>query len=136
MGGALLLVGGAARWFNVTGSIEGGALSVQDAHRRAVAGDITLIDIRRPDEWAATGIGAGAIPIDLRDPAFLEKLLAQQPDRTAPIALICARGVRSRGLAGALTNAGFTNIIDVPEGMLGSGAGAGWLAAGLPVTKP
>lgn len=32
-----------------------------------------------------------------------------------------------------LRAAGFTQIIDVPEGMLGSGAGPGWLKRGLPV---
>ena len=31
-----------------------------------------------------------------------------------------------------MTKAGFSNIIDVPEGMLGSAAGPGWLAADLP----
>lgn len=125
----------AARWFNVAGSIEGTALSVADAHAAATAGDITLIDIRRPDEWARTGVGQGAVTIDMRDPAFARKLLAAATDRNAPIALICARGVRSRALAARLKNAGFTRIIDVPEGMLGSGAGPGWLAAGLPVVK-
>ncbi|MEQ6202373.1 rhodanese-like domain-containing protein [Sulfitobacter sp. HNIBRBA2951] len=130
-------VGGvtAARWFNVAGSIEGSALSVAQAHSTAIAGDITLIDIRRPDEWARTGVGQGAVPIDMRDPAFVRKLLATAPGRDAPIALICARGVRSRALAARLKGAGFTRVIDVPEGMLGSGAGPGWLAAGLPVVK-
>ena len=56
-----------------------------------------------------------------------------QGDRTAPVALICARGVRSRRMSARLTEAGFTRIIDVPEGMLGSGAGPGWLKAGLPI---
>ena len=53
-------------------------------------------------------------------------------DRDAPIALICAGGVRSARLGRRLTEAGFTNIIDVPEGMQGSGAGPGWLRRGLP----
>jgi rhodanese-related sulfurtransferase len=135
--GALALGGlAAARWFNLGASIEGGALSVQEAHAAALSGAVTLIDIRRPDEWSRTGIGAGAIPIDMRDPAFIETLLTFVIDMDAPVALICARGVRSRGLAKRLTAAGFTNIIDVPEGMQGSGAGPGWLGAGLPITRP
>lgn len=125
-----------AQWFNIGGHVYDGALSVQDAHAAANSGAITLIDIRRPDEWARTGIGAGALPIDMRDPDFTEQLLTQVADKNAPIALICARGVRSRGLTKKLTAAGFTNIIDVPEGMLGSGAGPGWLGAGLPVRTP
>lgn len=135
VGGVALGGIAAARWFNVAGSIDGTALSVADAHRAVASGAITLIDIRRPDEWARTGIGQGAIPIDMRDPAFVQKLLAFVPDRAAPIALICARGVRSRALAARLAEAGFSRILDVPEGMLGSGAGPGWLGAGLPVVN-
>ena len=31
-----------------------------------------------------------------------------------------------------LTDAGFTNVVHIKEGMAGSGAGPGWLARGLP----
>ena len=133
----VLVLGGvaAANWFNIGGKVEADDLSVQAAHLGAQKGSFTLIDIRRPDEWTRTGVPEGATPLDMRDPQFVQKLMTQVSDVDAPIALICARGVRSRSLAGALRNAGFTNIIDVPEGMLGSGAGPGWLAANLPVTK-
>lgn len=136
IGTAITGLGGVAlaRWYNI-GAREEDGMNVNTAYAAAIEGRITLIDIRRPDEWAATGIAQGAIPLDMRDPEFAQKLLALVPDPNARIALICARGVRSRHLAGQLTEAGFTNIIDVPEGMLGSGAGPGWLAAGLPVTK-
>lgn len=135
--GALALGGlAAARWFNLGGSLEGAALSVAQAHEAAASGAVTLVDIRRPDEWARTGVPQGATPLDMRDPDFAQKLLALLPEQAAPVALICARGVRSRALARRLADAGFTNVIDVPEGMLGSGAGPGWLAQGLPVTPP
>ena len=49
----------ASRWYNIGADISAGALSVQDAHAQAVSGDIFLIDIRRPDEWARTGVGEG-----------------------------------------------------------------------------
>lgn len=125
----------AARWFNVTAVARGdGVLSAPDAHAAAVAGQIILVDIRRPDEWARTGLGAGAVPIDMRRTDFVDALLVHTGGRTdAPVALICARGVRSRGMSARLRAAGFTTIIDVPEGMLGSGAGPGWLKGGLPV---
>lgn len=113
------------------------ALSVEQAHAQATAGAITLIDIRRPDEWHATGIPEGAQPIDMRRGDFITALQdVTGPDRSVPIALICARGVRTARLARELTNAGFTQIIDVPEGMIGSSAGPGWLAKGLPVIAP
>lgn len=139
LGGAAVTATGvfAANWFNISAQVDDTALSVGDAHRRAVAGDVLLIDIRRPDEWARTGVGEGAVPLDMRRDDFTEALLTLTGGRSdVPVALICARGVRSRHLTSRLTEAGFSRIIDVPEGMLGSGAGPGWLRAGLPVVEP
>lgn len=131
------IVGGtvfASRWYNVS-AVAGaeGTLSTPDAHAAAVSGAILLLDIRRPDEWERTGVGEGAVPLDMRRKDFTDALLARTDGRMdAPIALICARGVRSRRLTERLETAGFTAIIDVPEGMLGSGAGPGWLKRDLP----
>jgi rhodanese-related sulfurtransferase len=113
-----------------------GVLTATEAFAKAATGKITLIDIRTPEEWAETGSGAGANRLDMRRDDFvsaLDKLLGG--DRTKPVALICARGVRSSRLSRTLRETGFTNIIDVPEGMLGSYAGPGWLERGLPVSK-
>ncbi len=113
----------------------GEQIAVATAHMQAQQGAIFLIDIRTPREWRATGIGEGAHPIDMRREDFVQALeLLTEGNRAAPVALICARGVRSARLSNHLTQAGFTNIIDVPEGMLGSAAGPGWVRAGLPVT--
>lgn len=123
------------KWFNP--EYHGGELTVREAYEAATDQNITLIDIRRPDEWAKTGIGAPAHPIDMRRDDFvaaLENIVGT--DRTKPVALICARGVRSARLSNRLEQAGFTNIINVPEGMLGSRAGPGWLGSKLPVRQP
>ena len=138
-GGATVVLGGAAifaaSWYNIGAQAgEDGTLSTPDAHAAAVSGAVTLVDIRRPDEWALTGVGEGAVPINMLDRYFIEQVSAQVGgDHSKPVALICARGVRSRKMSVRLQQAGFTNIIDVPEGMLGSGAGAGWIKRGLPV---
>lgn len=133
-GTALTVLGGGAAFYmsSLAPGYAGLSLNVREAHQQAVAGDITLIDIRRPDEWALTGIGEGAHPIDMRRDDFTEALVTLVPDRAAPIALICARGVRSARMANRMSREGFSNIIDVPEGMLGSAAGPGWLASDLP----
>lgn len=111
-------------------------LSVEDAYELAQVGAITLVDIRRPDEWASTGVGDGAEPIDMRRKDFLTALDGLVGgDRSKPIAVMCARGVRSKWLSAQLYNAGFTQILDVPEGMLGSKAGPGWVRTGLPTRK-
>ena len=103
----------------------------------ALAGDLLLVDVRRPDEWAATGIGEGANPLDMRRDDFVQALIdLAGGDKSRQIALICARGVRSNRVAQRLIDAGFTRIIDIPEGMLGSDAGPGWLQRGLPVRQP
>ncbi len=114
---------------------SGGSLTVAEAFRQAEQGTVLLIDIRRPDEWQRTGIPQGAHPIDMRRDDFQQALTAiAGSDTDRPIALICARGVRSARLSLRLSDAGFSNILDVPEGMLGSRAGPGWLGAGLPTT--
>jgi rhodanese-related sulfurtransferase len=113
-----------------------GVLTATEAFAKAATGKITLIDIRTPQEWAETGSGAGAKRLDMRRDDFvfaLDQLLGG--DRTKPVALICARGVRSSRLSRTLREGGFTNIIDVPEGMLGSYAGPGWIERGLPISK-
>jgi rhodanese-related sulfurtransferase len=97
--------------------------------------DIILIDVRRPDEWAATGLAQGATPIDMRAADFMKQVkmkIQERPD--VPVAVICARGVRSRRVSNRLADAGVISVVDVPEGMLGSKAGPGWLARGLPVS--
>ncbi|WP_299154441.1 rhodanese-like domain-containing protein [uncultured Tateyamaria sp.] len=139
--GLAAVVGGgtfAATWFNIFADADAkGALSVEAADAQATKGEIYLIDIRRPDEWERTGVGQSAIPIDMRRKDFeatLQALYDKQGIR--PVALICARGVRSDRMNTRLKAAGFTDILDVPEGMLGSGAGPGWIARDLPLRSP
>ena len=136
LSGAGIATGGAvaAQWYNVLAENTDATLSPLQVHQAAVVGEVLLIDIRRPEEWAQTGVGEGAIPLDMRRRDFENALTeAADGDTARPIALICARGVRSRRMTERLRAAGFTQIIDVPEGMLGSGAGPGWLERGLPV---
>lgn len=115
---------------------EGPILDAPAAHREASAGRLLLIDIRRPDEWQASGSAATAQRLDMRREDFTDALLTlAKGDRAAPVALICARGVRSARLAERLRLAGFTRVSDVAEGMFGSRAGPGWIARGLPVTR-
>ncbi len=136
-GGALALAGATGFLLPGRRSFAGPTLTAPQALAQATAGTLTLIDIRRPDEWADTGIPAPAHPVDMRAPDFEAALTRiMMGNRDAPVALICARGVRSMRMAARLQAAGFTNVIDVPEGMLGSSAGPGWRARGLPVVRP
>lgn len=140
-GTAAVAAGGAvftSRWFNIFAEASAeGMLTVETAFAQAEAGEIYLLDIRRPDEWERTGIATPAIPLDMRRDDFetvLQAIFAASGER--PVALICARGVRSDRMNTRLATAGFTDILDVPEGMLGSGAGPGYLDRDLPLRQP
>lgn len=114
-------------------------MSAKDASDALQAGHITLVDIRRPDEWRQTGVPAGATLINMVHPqganGFAQAVLqATGNDYDAPVVLICRTGNRSSRLVPILKEMGFTNVSHVPEGMVGSTAGPGWIAQGLSVT--
>ena len=114
-------------------------LSAIEAYNRTVNGSLTLIDIRSPQEWQKSGIPKGSVPVTMHNPAgkiaFKDAILAAvKGDKTRPIALICAVGGRSHWAQGYLKRNGFTQVMDVSEGMFGRGKTMpGWLRRGLPV---
>jgi rhodanese-related sulfurtransferase len=113
-------------------------LAAPEAYAQVEAGQLTLIDIRRPDEWRQTGVAKGAVRINMAHPqgpaGFVHQVAAEvDGDTSAPIALICRTGNRSTHMLQALRQAGFTNVYNVKEGMAGSGAGPGWIKRGLPI---
>ena len=110
-------------------------MSPPEALAAAAVGDILIVDIRRPDEWSKTGVPEHAVPVDMRSADFLEQLLSARASSDQPVAVICARGMRSARLTRRLEVAGIGPIIDIPEGMLGSLAGPGWLRRNLPITR-
>ena len=117
---------------------SGPELSAPDALARAEAGQLTIIDIRTPQEWRQTGVGKGVQRLDMRHPGgpkgFVADVLASVGgDRTAPIGLLCRTGNRSGQMQRLLLDNGFTQVFNVREGMVGSSAGPGWIKRGLPV---
>jgi len=112
-------------------------MGVSEAHELAMRGDLVLIDVRTPAEWEKTGIGASAKAVSMHLPGFFKKINAiVNGDKSKTIALICATGMRSRRMQAMLIKHGYTHIINVAEGMLGSSAGPGWIASGLPLQYP
>ncbi len=113
-----------------------GVIDATMAMKKAERGAILLLDIRSPQEWKETGVGSAAKRISMHQRGFLKKLHALMgDDKTKPVALICAVGGRSHWLQGELKKRGYTNVLDVSEGMLGSRTGPGWLKRGLPMVK-
>ncbi|MDE0726415.1 MAG: rhodanese-like domain-containing protein [Alphaproteobacteria bacterium] len=114
-------------------------VSPDQALQLARGGQVTIIDIRRPDEWRQSGLPAGAERATVRLSRGPNKFLHQiakltQGDKSKPIALICAAGVRFGYAAKLLASRGYTQVMDISEGMLGNGHGAGWLARDLPIS--
>ncbi len=106
-------------------------VSVQTVHEYAAKGDVLLVDVRRADEWAETGVAPGAALITLQDTDFLGRLaIAAGGNKDAAIAFICRSGVRSAAAAEKARAAGYSNVYNVTGGMSVAG---GWIDAGLPV---
>ncbi len=102
----------------------------------ARAGTI-LIDVREKREWDQSGMPAGAKGISISRPDFVEAVLATMSgDKDQPVAVICRSGARSKRAADQLIAAGFTNVTNVGDGMIGrDGVGEGWLASNLEVVE-
>lgn len=114
----------------------GASLAAPDAAALAGQGDALLVDIRRPEEWQATGRPAGATGITLEDPQFVTKIAeAVHGDHDRPVILICRSGRRTLAGMDMLRAAGFSQVSHIGEGMIGSEHGPGWLNRGLPLDQ-
>jgi rhodanese-related sulfurtransferase len=128
-------------WAQQSAQESGGQVIAADrAMQLAAADEMVLVDVRSPQEWRQTGVPAGARMVTIHQPDGLIGFLKEMndtlgADHSRPIALICARGNRSTLASSALAEAGYTQIYNIREGMLGSPDGPGWLARGLP-TEP
>ena len=116
-------------------------ITVREALDGARSGDLTLVDVRSPQEWRKTGLPEGAEAMTIHGPEGLPGFVAAIRERLGrggdrPIAVICATGVRSTAASRALRAAGFTRVLNVREGLFGNQTdGPGWLRSGLP-TEP
>jgi rhodanese-related sulfurtransferase len=105
-------------------------LSPRQAHAAAKSGDMILVDIRRPDEWATTGVAKGALRIDMLSGDFKARvaaLRASNPD--SKIGLICQAGVRSARMSQLLEDAGLAGLVDI------AGGTEEWIEQGLPIER-
>jgi rhodanese-related sulfurtransferase len=95
------------------------------------------LDVRTAEEFA-NGHAPGAVNAPLMfasasgmtpNAGFLTAAAALAPDKAAQLLVGCKSGVRSLKASSALTEAGYTSVIDV------AGGWTAWEAAGLPVEK-
>ncbi|MFT6118681.1 MAG: rhodanese-related sulfurtransferase [Yoonia sp.] len=93
-------------------------MSAPQASSAVNSGEMILIDIRSPTEWAETGVAKGAVALTMHSPDFGQKisaLLGTQQDKT--IGLICVTGGRTEYVVSILAKNGFDNVVDVSEGI-------------------
>lgn len=86
-----------------------------------------LIDIRRPEEYAAGHLAAVNMQLDYYAPDFKDQLA--KLDKNATYLIYCRSGHRSGLALAIMQELGFTDIHDIAGGI------NAWTAAGLPVVK-
>jgi molybdopterin/thiamine biosynthesis adenylyltransferase/rhodanese-related sulfurtransferase len=101
-----------------------------DARRRR--GGIVIVDVREPAEWDGGHIPGAALVAR----SHLERdIEAVAPERTAPVILYCAAGVRSLFAAQTLAALGYTDVASMAGGVDAWRAhGLEWVAPGGPDT--
>ena len=114
----------------------GGYSNIDNAYlKELIAKGVTVIDIRRKEEWQQTGIVKGSKTITFFDrtgqinPNFVPEFTAiVKPDQ--PVALICRTGNRTQAAGQAIAQQlGYKNVMSVSHGI------TGWIAEKRPVVK-
>ncbi|MFO0615731.1 MAG: helix-turn-helix domain-containing protein [Polyangiaceae bacterium] len=98
------------------------ALAVLDAEALLAAGDVDLVDVREPDEFASGHLrGARSVPL-----AELKANPAKHL-KAGPTMFVCAKGVRSQTAAAIAESAGWGTVYSIEGGT------DAWRRANLPV---
>src|SRR5688500_2818779 len=101
-------------------------IPTDEAKRRIESGEVKLIDVREPHEWAESRLAeATHVPQD----EVLERIDELAPDTSEPLLLYCRTDNRSSRVADALEALGYENVSVIERGIVG------WEEAGLPVVS-
>ena len=117
-------------------------ISPIEANKLYEENKIIIVDVRNKSEWKETGIIPGAHLVQMLNPIFkirkdfledITKILG--PDKNIAAAIICKSGGRSNASMEILQEAGYINITNIAEGMIGDGKKTGWITRGLPLKE-
>lgn len=100
-------------------------VSPADAQTLVESGEVQVIDVRTPEEYAEGHID-GATLIDFYEPDFADRIAELDPD--GEYVVYCRSGNRSSQATALMAEQGFRDVNDVDGGIVA------WEAAGLPVT--
>lgn len=98
---------------------------MEELRSRLEAGEVELLDVRQPAEWAEGHVPGATFITGGELPSRLDEL----GDATTPLAVSCGSGYRSSVAASLLARDGSRQVLNTIGGM------AAWTAAGLPTTK-
>ena len=101
-------------------------VSPTDAQTLVESGDVEVIDVRTPEEYAEGHI-EGATLVDFYEPDFADRIA--ELDRGQEYVVYCRSGNRSSQATAIMAEQGFAVVNDVDGGIVA------WEAAGLPVTR-
>lgn len=121
-----LTSGGMLLWPVITKGAQGGGLRPSEAVMLMNREKAVVVDVCEPAEFAA-GHVTGAKNIPLAD--LESKLPTTVKNKTVPLILVCASGVRSRRALAVATRLGYEKAQSLGGGM------AAWREASLPVEK-
>ena len=99
-----------------------------------IAQRVPVYDVRRDDEWRATGVVEGSHTLTYVDksgrpnPEFLPRFTAEV-GKNDPVILICRTGNRTDKLARELAEMGYTRVYNVRNGI------TGWIGENQAVVK-
>ena len=99
-------------------------ITVQELNERLSRGQLGLLDVRQPSEWAGGHVPGAAYITGAELPDRLDEVPADRP-----IAVACGSGYRSSVAASLLARHGRTDVVNVIGGM------TAWKNAGLPTTQ-
>lgn len=80
--------------------------------------NILLVDIRQPEEWAATGVVEGALLVPFAHPDAFMSIVAPHLTEGQKLALICRSGNRTSMASKLVAEMTDHEVIDVAGGMI------------------
>jgi hydroxyacylglutathione hydrolase len=120
------LAGGMLAWRSGGGPLEGlEQITVHELRRRLDGGDVDVLDVRQPAEWAEGHVEGATFVTG----AELPRRLGDVPRHGRPVAVVCGSGYRSSVSASLLAARTDVDVVNVLGGM------GAWRAAGLPLTS-
>ena len=119
------LAGGMHAWRTAAKPIETlPQITVFELHERLQRGELSLLDVRQPPEWATSHVEGARFVTGAELPTRVDELLD-----TGPLAVTCGSGYRSSVAASLLKHRGKADVVNVAGGM------SAWAQAGLPMVS-